>query len=202
MQGYTGDVKRLLWLVAVVASAQVSTEREDALARAFSAEVERRYPALNDEQVSQYVTGLAARIAGRPVSIKVLSDDGRLAKAVLGGHIFISAGLIARSENELSLASIIAHMVAHADDPAIPNRSMISVPLVPFCAKFSDGVGYVPFAMRETQTKWEAEVDRNGAEYLSLAADLGDGAEFEHAKQAILSRHPPRPKPTLYRKRG
>jgi predicted Zn-dependent protease len=95
-----------------------SIERELALGRQLSLEVERQAKLFDDPIVSEYVNRVVQNLARHsdvtfPVSIKIVESDQPNAFTLPGGHMFIDTGLIRLTESEAELAATLAHELGH-----------------------------------------------------------------------------------------
>ncbi|MBM3814777.1 MAG: hypothetical protein FJW20_24390 [Acidimicrobiia bacterium] len=129
---------RLLAIVAVAAvslTAQTrsvgkglhvfSLEKEAALGEVMARDLRRNATPLNSAATWGYIDSLGSKLAehspveGHPYQFDVIVNVDTVANpthepaALPGGHIFVSAGLIAAAENEAELAGMIAHAMAH-----------------------------------------------------------------------------------------
>ena len=95
-----------------------SFEREQALGKDLSQELEATSKLLDDPIVCDYVNKLGQRLvrysdAKVPFTIKVLDDDQVNAFALPGGYFYVNSGLILAAESEAELAGVMAHEIAH-----------------------------------------------------------------------------------------
>jgi beta-barrel assembly-enhancing protease len=110
------------WLVPVLAlllSACVNEEREQAIGDAIAAQINAQVPLVQDPAVNLYVNelgNLLAQHSARPeasYTFYVVDADGMNAFALPGGHIYVNRGLIARTRNVAELSGILAHEIGH-----------------------------------------------------------------------------------------
>ncbi len=102
-----------------------SLERELALGRQLSLEVERQAKLFEDPIVNEYLNRLVQNLARHsdvtfPVSIKIIESDQPNAFTLPGGHMFIDTGLIRLTESEAELAATLAHELARCGPPCHP----------------------------------------------------------------------------------
>ena len=95
-----------------------SVEREIALGKQLSAEVERQAKLSNDAILTEYVNRVAQNIARRsdailPITARIIESSGLNAFTLPGGHIYLNSGLLKLTESEAELAFILAHEIAH-----------------------------------------------------------------------------------------
>jgi predicted Zn-dependent protease len=100
---------------------QLSTAEEIALGRAIDAEIRARMPVLSDPAVEAYVQAVLRQVAahaGRtdfPYSVVVLGTSEVQASAVAGGHLYVTAGMLAFIHDEAELAAVLGHEVSHVE---------------------------------------------------------------------------------------
>ena len=95
-----------------------SLEREIALGKQLSAEVERQAKFINDPVVNEYVNRVGQNLvrnsdAQVPFTIKVIDSDVVNAFAFPGGFFYVNSGLILHADEESELAGVMAHEIAH-----------------------------------------------------------------------------------------
>ena len=95
-----------------------SYEREQALGKELSSQLEATSKLLNDPVVSDYVNKVGQRLvrysdAKIPFTIKVIDDDQVNAFALPGGYFYVNSGLILAAQSEAELAGVMAHEIAH-----------------------------------------------------------------------------------------
>ncbi len=89
--------------------------------RVAAAQILGQYETLDDEDANRYVNLLGQTLAlasTRPViysgyRFQILDTDEINGLATPGGHIFITTGLLALTENEAEVAAVLAHEIAH-----------------------------------------------------------------------------------------
>ena len=95
-----------------------SLEREIAMGRQLSQEVELDSKLLTDPVITEYINRIGQQLvrnsdAKVPFTIKVIDSDEVNAFALPGGFFYVNAGLILATENEAELAGVMAHEIAH-----------------------------------------------------------------------------------------
>ena len=103
------------------ASEAITPEQEYYIGRGVAASIADTYKVANKPQVEAYLNSICQTLvinSERPVifngyHVAVLDTDEINAFATSGGHIFITKGLLQCTDNEDSLAAVIAHEVAH-----------------------------------------------------------------------------------------
>jgi predicted Zn-dependent protease len=95
-----------------------SLEKEIALGRDLSHEVEASAVLITDPVVTEYVNRIGQNLvrnsdAKVPFTIKVIDNDEINAYALPGGFFYVNSGLILAADNEAELAGVMAHEIAH-----------------------------------------------------------------------------------------
>lgn len=95
-----------------------SLEKEVALGRQLSAEVDRQAKFVDDPTVTEYVNRVGQNLvlhsdAKIPFTIKVIDSDEVNAFALPGGFFYVNKGLLLAADNEAELAGVMAHEIAH-----------------------------------------------------------------------------------------
>ena len=95
-----------------------SLEKEIALGRDLSHEVEASSVLITDPVVTEYVNRIGQNLvrnsdAKVPFTIKVIDNDEINAYALPGGFFYVNSGLILAADNEAELAGVMAHEIAH-----------------------------------------------------------------------------------------
>ncbi len=159
-----------------------SLDREMALGRDLSKQVEATSKLVTDPVVIEYVNRIGQNLvrnsdARVPFTIKVLDNEEVNAFALPGGFFYVDSGLILAADNESELAAVMAHEIAHvAARHATKNMTkseiwnLASIPLM-----FVGGpAGYaiaeiasiaVPLSFLKFSRDAEREADLLGLEY-------------------------------------
>lgn len=199
-----------------------SLERELALGRQLSLEVERQARLLDDPIINEYVNRIAQNLVRHsdvqfPVTVKIIESDQANAFTLPGGHIFIDTSLLKLSETEAELASTIAHELAHvaarhatrqASREQIANIATIPLGMVVgpagMLARQVAGIG-MPLGFFKFSRVFESEADMLGIQYLyetgydpSAAIDIFERVEALERKQPgavgrLFATHPMTP---------
>ncbi len=159
-----------------------SLDREVAMGRELSQQVEQQSKLLNDPAVEEYVNRIGQQLvrnsdARVPFVIKVIDSDEVNAFALPGGFFYVNTGLLLAADNEAELAGVMAHEIAHvAARHATRNRtkaqmfnlasiplSMIGGPAV-FALRNVAGIA-VPLGFMKFSRDAEREADLLGIEY-------------------------------------
>src|SRR5215471_10325240 len=96
----------------------VSLEKEIAMGREMSAEVEREVKLVDDPVITEYVNRVGQNLvrnsdAKVPFTIKVVESDEINAFALPGGFFYVNSALILAADDEAELAGVMAHEIAH-----------------------------------------------------------------------------------------
>jgi len=159
-----------------------SLDREMALGRQLSLEVESSARLVSDPVIDEYINRLGQNLvrhsdARVPFTIKVLDNQEVNAFALPGGYFYVDSGLILAADNEAELAGVMAHEIAHvAARHATKNMTraqiwnMASVPLIfiggPVGYAVSEVAGLaVPLSFLKFSRDAEREADLLGLEY-------------------------------------
>ena len=159
-----------------------STEKEIALGRELSHELETNLRLVKDPLVTEYVNRLGQQLvrnsdAKVPFVIKVVEDEEINAYALPGGFFYVNTGLILAADNEAGLAGVMAHEIAHvAARHATRNETksdivnIASIPLIffggPAAMLLRQGLNLaVPMSFLKFSRDAECEADLLGIQY-------------------------------------
>jgi len=159
-----------------------SLDREVALGRQLSQQVESSAKVITDPVVTEYVNRIGQNLvrnsdARVPFVIKVLDTEEVNAFALPGGFFYVNSGLILAADNEAELAGVMAHEIAHVcARHATKNMTraqiwnMASVPLIfiggPVAYAISEVASLaVPLGFLKFSRDAEREADLLGLEY-------------------------------------
>jgi Zn-dependent protease with chaperone function len=100
------------------AKMSMSTEKEIAMGRQLSAEIDRQAKLVDDPVITEYVNRVGQNIvlnsdAKIPFTIKVVDSDEVNAFALPGGFFYVNKGLLLAADNEAEIAGVMAHEIAH-----------------------------------------------------------------------------------------
>ena len=100
------------------AKMSMSTEKEIAMGRQLSAEIDRQAKLIEDPVITEYVNRVGQNIvlnsdAKIPFTIKVIDADDVNAFALPGGFFYVNKGLLLAADNEAEIAGVMAHEIAH-----------------------------------------------------------------------------------------
>ena len=160
-----------------------SLEKEIALGRELSEEIDARVKLIDDPAITEYINRVGQNLVRNsdvkvPFTIKVVDSDEINAFALPGGFFYVNSGLILATEDEAELAGVMAHEIAHVAAHHAARQltrsywfNMASIPLI----FVSGGIGAVvqqaiglamPLGMMKFSRGFEAEADYLGVEYL------------------------------------
>jgi predicted Zn-dependent protease len=198
----------------------MSLEKEIALGRQLSAEIERQVKLVEDPTINEYVNRVGQNIvrnsdAKVPFTIKVVESDEINAFALPGGFFYVNSGLILAADDEAELAGVMAHEIAHvtalhgtenASKAQIVNFATLPLIFLGGAAGFGlrQAAGFlIPMQFMQFSRKAESEADYLGVQYLyKTGYDPGAAVSFFEKLQAretarpgtiskMFSTHPP-----------
>src|SRR6267154_4099944 len=158
-------------------------EKQIAMGKQISMQVERQSKVIGDPVVSEYINRLGQNIVRNsdsqvPFTIKVIDSDDINAFALPGGFFYVNSGLILAADEEAELAGVMAHEIAHvaACHAARENTrgnimNMASIPLI-FVGGAIGYAGYeaaglaLPMTFLHFSRGFEAEADYLGMQYM------------------------------------
>jgi len=166
----------------------ISEEKEIAIGKQYSAEIERSAKLLNDAVISEYVNRVAQNVARNsdlkiPLTVKVIDDPSINAFALPGGFLYVNTGLLMAAEEEDQVAGVVAHEIAHVaarhwasqmTKMTVAQFAMIPLIFVPMSYPVYMGVmeaymNGVPLAFLKFNRGAEAEADYLGIQYMYKA---------------------------------
>jgi predicted Zn-dependent protease len=163
-----------------------SVEKQIAMGKAYSQQVESSAKLVQDPVVTEYVNRLGQNLVRNsdsqvPFTIKVIDSDEINAFALPGGFFYVNSGLILAADEEAELAGVMSHEIAHvaACHAARENTrgnimNMASIPLI----FVGGGIGYagyeaaglaLPLTFLKFSRNFEAQADYLGLQYMYKA---------------------------------
>jgi beta-barrel assembly-enhancing protease len=160
-----------------------SLERQIALGKQVSMQVETQSKIINDPVVSEYINRLGQNIVRNsdsqvPFTIKVIDSDEINAFALPGGYFYVNSGLILAADDEAELAGVMAHEIAHVAARHATLQMTRSqwanigtIPLIfmggglGYAIRGAAGIG-LPMTFLTFQRGFEAEADYLGLQYM------------------------------------
>lgn len=164
-----------------------SIEKEIAIGKQYSQEIERQVKLVDDPMVAEYVNRVGQNIvrnsdAKVPFTIKVVDAEEINAFALPGGFFYINSGLLMAAESESELAGVMGHEIAHiAASHAMKQQTkatianLATIPLI-FTGWSWTGLAIrqgvsvlVPIAFLQFNQAQEREADMLGLQYMYKA---------------------------------
>src|SRR6202043_2332156 len=163
-----------------------SLERQIALGKQVSMQVETQSKIISDPVVSEYVNRVGQNLvrnsdAKVPFTIKVIDSDDINAFALPGGFFNVNSGLILAADEEAELAGVMAHEIGHVaachaarENTRANLAQMMTIPLIfiggPIGYAAYEGAGLaVPLTFLKFSRGFEAQADYLGVEYMYKA---------------------------------
>ena len=165
-----------------------SLDKQVAMGRAYSQQVEHGAKMVQDPVVTEYVNRIGQNLvrnsdAKVPFTIKVIDTDEINAFALPGGFFYVNSGLILAADSEAELAGVMAHEIGHVAACHVAREqtrgnivNLASIPLifVPGGWAVYEGtqaalsIG-VPLTFMKFSRTFEAQADFLGMEYMYKA---------------------------------
>lgn len=184
-----------------------SLEKEIALGKQLSIEVQKQARVIDDPIVSEYLNRLGQNLVRNsdvtfPVSFTLIDAEEINAFTLPGGFIFVNTGVLRLSDNEAELASVLAHELGHAAARHATRQAtreqMISLGSIPL--SIMGGVAglavrqaanlIAPMAFFSFSRAFETEADLLGIQYLwktgydpNASIDMFERVEATERKQ-------------------
>lgn len=164
-----------------------SIEKEIAIGKQYSQEIERQVKIVDDPVVAEYVNRVGQNIvrnsdAKVPFTIKVVDAEEINAFALPGGFFYINSGLIMSAESESELAGVMGHEIAHiAASHAMKQQTKATIANLATIPLIFTGFGWTGFGIRQAASvlipiaflqfskAQEREADMLGLQYMYKA---------------------------------
>jgi beta-barrel assembly-enhancing protease len=164
-----------------------SIEKEIAIGKQYSQEIERQVKIVDDPMVAEYVNRVGQNIvrnsdAKVPFTIKVVDAEEINAFALPGGFFYINTGLIMAAESESELAGVMGHEIAHiAASHAMKQQTKATIANLATIPLIFTGFGWTGFGIRQAASvlipiaflqfsqAQEREADMLGLQYMYKA---------------------------------
>jgi len=166
----------------------ISQEKEIAIGKQYTTEIERSAKLLTDPVINEYVNRVAQNLARNsdlkiPLTIKVIDDPSINAFTLPGGFMYLNTGTLLAADEEDQLAGVIAHEIGHAaarhwasqmTKATLLQYAMLPMMFIPMSAAVYYGVleaylNGVPLAFLRFSRKDEEEADFLGLQYMYKA---------------------------------
>lgn len=94
------------------------------MGKKYSAVVERRVDIVKDTAINGYVDQVAPRVAHNsdveiPITVGIIRRNDAGAFTLIGGHLYVTTGLLLKPHSEGELASVLARGIAHTATYAV-----------------------------------------------------------------------------------
>ena len=183
-------------------------EKQIAMGKQISMQVEQQSKVINDPVVSEYINRLGQNIVRNsdsqvPFTIKVIDSDDVNAFALPGGFFYVNSGLILAADNEAELAGVMAHEIGHVaachaarEQTRGTLMQMMTIPLIfmggPIGYAAYEGMGLaVPLTFLKFSRGFEAQADYLGVQYMYKAGyDPSEFISFFEKIQAEQKKKP------------
>jgi len=160
-----------------------SIEKEIAMGKEYSQQVEASVKLIQDPVVTEYVNRIGQNLvrnsdARVPFTIKVIDSDEINAMALPGGFFYVNTGLILAADDEAELAGVMAHEIAHVAARHATRQmtrsqwaNLGTIPLIfvggglGYAIRSAAGLG-LPLTFLSFSRGFEAEADYLGVEYM------------------------------------
>lgn len=159
-----------------------SIEKEMALGKQLSQQVEKHSKLIDDKPITEYVNRLGQNLARHsdskiPLTVKVIEGEDPNAITLPGGYIYVQTELIRTADTEAELAAAMAHEIAHVaarhgtrqatreDLAQIATIPLIFMGWPGICARGASSLA-VPLGFLAAQRANESEADLLGLQYL------------------------------------
>jgi predicted Zn-dependent protease len=187
-----------------------SLEREIALGKQLSQEIERTAKFVDDPVVSEYVNRVGQNLvrnsdAQVPFTIKVIDSDEVNAFALPGGFFYVNSGLVVHADEESELAGVMAHEIAHVcarhgtrNATKGELAQLATIPLILLGPGGWTGYGIyqglnflIPVTFLKFSRGAEAEADYLGVQYMYKAGyDPNSYVQFFEKVEALEKKRP------------
>jgi predicted Zn-dependent protease len=160
-----------------------SIEKEMALGKQLSLQLEKRQKLVTDKLITEYVNRMGQNLARHsdtkiPLTVKVVEGDDPNAITLPGGYIYVQTELIRTADTEAQLAGAMAHEIGHVSARHGTRQAtreeiteIATIPLIfmggwpGICVRGASSLA-MPLGFLAVQRENEAEADLLGLQYL------------------------------------
>jgi predicted Zn-dependent protease len=185
-----------------------SLEKQIAMGKQISQQVETQSKVINDPVVSEYINRLGQNIVRNsdsqvPFTIKVIDSDDVNAFALPGGFFYVNSGLILAADEEAELAGVMAHEIGHVaachaarENTRANLMQLMTIPIMvmggPIGYAAYEGANLaVPLTFLKFSRGFEAQADYLGVQYMYKAGyDPEAFISFFEKVQALEKKKP------------
>lgn len=194
----------------------ISEQKEIAVGKGYSEQVDRQSKLINDAVVTEYVNRVGQNVARNsdlkiPLTIKVIDDPSINAFALPGGFLYVNTGVIQHADEESQLAGVMAHEIAHVAArhwaSMMTKQTILQFAMIPLMfTPMSIGVYYgisaamqgLPIIFLKFTQQQEAEADFLGLQYMYKAGYDPESYVTFFGKVAEMERHTPGSVPEVF----
>ena len=194
----------------------ISEQKEIAVGKGYSEQVDRQTKLITDPVVTEYVNRVGQNIARNsdlkiPLTIKVIDDPNINAFALPGGFLYVNTGVIQHADEESQLAGVMAHEIAHVAArhwaSMMTKQTILQFAMIPLMfTPMSIGVYYglsaamqgLPIIFLKFTQQQEAEADFLGLQYMYKAGYDPESYVTFFGKVAEMERHSPGSVPEIF----
>jgi beta-barrel assembly-enhancing protease len=194
----------------------ISEQKEIAIGKQYSMQVDRQSKLITDPVVTEYVNRVAQNIARNsdlkiPLTVKVIDDPSINAFALPGGFLYVNTGVIQHADEESQLAGVMAHEIGHVAArhwaSMMTKQTLLQFAMIPLMfTPMSIGVYYglsaamqgLPIMFIKFTQQQEAEADFLGLQYMYKAGYDPESYVTFFGKVAEMERHSPGSVPEIF----
>lgn len=194
----------------------ISEQKEIAIGKQYSTQVDRQSKLVTDPVISEYVNRVAQNIARNsdlkiPLTVKVIDDPSINAFALPGGYIYVNTGVLKAADEESQLAGVIAHETGHIAArhwaSMMTKQTLLQFAMIPLMfTPMSIGAYYgisaamqgLPIMFLKFTQQQEAEADFLGLQYMYKAGYDPESYVTFFGKVAEMERHQPGSVPEIF----
>ncbi len=166
----------------------ISQEKEIAIGKQYSTEIDKSAKLINDPVVNEYVNRIGQNLARNsdlkvPLTVKVIDDPSINAFALPGGFLYVNTGVLQAATEESQIAGVMAHEIAHVaarhwasqmTKMTLLQYATIPLMLTPMSygvyMAVAEGMNFgIPVAFLKFNRGAEAEADFLGIQYMYKA---------------------------------